>query len=100
MPYIVYQRIDSVPFNHSTGYTDSQTARIQIDGYAETYAAMKQLGTAVREALRGYRSSTGTPVIDMCHQESEQDLSEQLEPGQDAVVYRNSQDWLVDFTTT
>jgi len=98
-PCITYQRISTVPVVGSTGHESSMQARLQLDIWSDTYVAAKQIATAAREALRGFQSS-GPPVIDMTHLDSEQDFDEPVEPGQDERIYRVSQDYLVDFVTT
>jgi len=100
LPRVTYQRIDTVPLNQSTGYDATAQARVQVDCWAGNYQAAKVLGREVRKSLRGYRSTGATPPIHMVHQAGEQDLSEPAEPGQDARIYRVSQDYLIDFQTT
>lgn len=100
LPQITYQRISTTPTNHSTGTTTSQQCRIQVDCWAAAYGSVKGLAAQVEGALSGWQSSTATPAVDMTHLVSVQDLPEAPEPGQDTMIHRVSQDYLVDYVTT
>ena len=52
-PYIVYQRVVSVPHNTLQGATDLQNTRVQIDAYAKTYGQAQALAENVRAAMQG-----------------------------------------------
>ncbi len=66
MPYLVYRRI-STPQDYAHGRlmdptpgpTGIQTPRFQIDGFAATFAGMRQIANEVRAALSGYVGMMG-----------------------------------------
>ncbi len=69
-PFLVLTRIDGVrdyTFQGPSGYVAS---RVQIDCYADTYAAVKTAGRATIAALSGYRSGDILGIF----VESERDL--------------------------
>jgi hypothetical protein len=81
-PYIVYSRISSTPENTLDGGSTIDLVRIQVDTYANTYSACKNLAESVRVAMEsGVVKST---------MQTDQDL---FEP--DLKVYRISQDYYV-----
>ena len=81
-PYIVYSRISSTPENTLDGGSTIVLVRIQVDTYANTYSACKNLAESVRVAMEG-----GVVKSTM---QTDQDL---FEP--DLKVYRISQDYYV-----
>lgn len=53
-PYIVYGDVISTTENSLQGASALQNARMQIDGYQTSYAAMKSLGTAITAAMAAW----------------------------------------------
>lgn len=99
LPAITYQLISTSPVNHATGTTDTTEARIQIDCWASTYDGSKTLADAARGALSGVADDSGDPQISMSHLVGEQDLPESPDPGEDTIIHRVSQDYLVWYNT-
>lgn len=97
LPAVTYQRISTTPQNHATGTLTGQTARVQIDCWAASYAGAKGVAGAVRDALSGWSDNSGTPVVIMSHLIDEQDDAEPVEEGTDTTVFRVSQDYEIDF---
>ncbi len=95
LPYITYQTISDQSVNHSTGATETNSTRIQIDLWAETYAGAKALATAVKTALKNWTDATGDPVISSCHYQNGNDLPDPPSPGQERRTHRVSQDYLL-----
>ena len=100
LPAVTFQRVGTTPTNGSTGGGDVSWARFQLTGYAVTYLAARGVADAVRGALRGWQSSTGTPNIDMVTYQGEYDLPEPPESGQDNYIHGVAQDWYVQFAST
>jgi hypothetical protein len=97
-PYITYQTISDQSENHSTGATETNHCRMQIDLWASTYADAKTLATAVKTALKNWTDNTGSPVISSCHYENGNDLPDPPLPGQEVQVHRVSQDYFLWYT--
>lgn len=57
MPYLVYQEISVVPVG--TGAPRCEEARVQLDGYAESYATMK----GIRDALVSFAVDQGRRYV-------------------------------------
>lgn len=91
-PYITYQRISGERWNSLAGSVGKAQPRIQIDVWAETYAAAKQLGDAIRRALDGYRGTVGGIRIGALRIESDQDF---FENDPVPALYRVSMDFRV-----
>lgn len=53
LPYAVFTVISDVPWHHMEAASRLARARIQLDCYAESYAAVKALAKACREAVDG-----------------------------------------------
>lgn len=51
VPYIIYSDVISATENTLQGATDLQNSRMQLDGYAGSYAAMKALGRVIDTAM-------------------------------------------------
>jgi hypothetical protein len=51
LPAVVLTRVSLVPANHLKGRPTLDSNRVQLDGFATTYAAARQLASACREAL-------------------------------------------------
>jgi len=90
MPAITYQRISTPRVSSTTGPSGLASPRIQVDCWAETYAAVKALSDTVRTAVDGYSGTMDTFTVYGVIVESEQDL---YEP--DAVYYRTSLDLII-----
>lgn len=51
LPAITYQRVSGGHINSTTGFSDQENPRIQIDSMATTYAGAKTLAAAVFSAM-------------------------------------------------
>lgn len=51
VPYIVYQAVTNRPENTLSSGVIKRNKRMQIDGYASTYAAMKTLETGIQATM-------------------------------------------------
>lgn len=51
LPAVSYQRISSAPVNDYDGHSNLDKVRIQVDAWARTYGAAKQLAGEIRAAL-------------------------------------------------
>lgn len=82
MPAITYQRISNVPVDDLSGHSGLDHVRMQVDCWAETYAAAKELAKEVRAIMTaaGFKALLATDRDD-------------YEP--DTQRYRASSDYLV-----
>ncbi len=95
LPAIVVQRIGNGPEYADDGEVGIESARVQIDCWAETYGAAKDLSGAVRDALSALADVIqGSTTFLYIVLEEERDLRE---PGGNAPEYlfRVSMDFLV-----
>src|SRR3972149_5680654 len=53
VPFIVYQRISGNPVNEMAGYASLENPRYQVDAYADSYAAARDLATKIHTAMDG-----------------------------------------------
>lgn len=51
LPAITLQGVSRVPFNSLRGYSNLDNSRVQVEAWAETYAAARALADAARAAL-------------------------------------------------
>lgn len=79
-PYIVWQRVISSTNNSTTGASNIQNTRVQIDAYARDYAGADALATAIEAAV----IASGLTGVKL----TEQDFFED-----DTKLYRISQDF-------
>ena len=93
LPAVEFRRIDSEIVNHATGATATEWCRIQVDCFAMDMDTARTVADAVTTALSGWSNSGGSPSISMCHQQSDMDLSEEPAHGDDAMLFRISQDY-------
>ena len=80
LPCVVLSTVSVVPQNHLHGRPTLDASRVQLDAYAETYAAARELASACRAALE-----VGNCVMDNEFDDFEPDVGE----------HRVTQDWLV-----
>lgn len=93
LPAVTFQRIESEIVNHATGATATGWYRFQVDCWADDMDDARTVADAVSTALSGWSNTDGTPSISMCHQQSDTDLTEPPDHGDDAMLYRISQDY-------
>lgn len=79
-PFIVYRLVAAVPQNQLSGTPGIDNRRVQIDCYAESYAAVKEILSAVRDELEW---------ADRCHCKNENPVD--FEP--DTRLFRASADF-------
>lgn len=79
-PYIVWQRVISSTNNSTTGASNVQNTRVQIDAYAKDYASVDALSSAIEAAV----AASGINGLKL----TEQDFFED-----DTKLYRISQDF-------
>lgn len=80
-PAITYNRVAVSRVHALTGYTGLESAIVQIDCWAETYAAAKELARKARLAMQGAETFNARP-------EGDRDLFED-----EAEIYRISSDF-------
>lgn len=95
LPAVTFQRIETEIVNHSKGATETHWTRIMVDSWAEDMDTVRTVADAVTSALSGWSNTGGTPSISMCHQQSDVDLTEEPEHGDDAMLFRVSQDYRI-----
>jgi hypothetical protein len=91
-PFIVYHRIDAARVYSIAGPSGLAFARVQVDAYALTYAAAKNLAAAVRQTLNGFRGTAGDVRVGGISLQTDQDI---LEDGTDPPLHRVSMDFMV-----
>ena len=92
MPALCYTIIGGTKVAALTQDTDIAETLVQIDCYAETYPAVRDLHQAVLTALQRYEGTNAGIVIDDIVVEDEQDIREE-----DTKLFRTSVDYLVRF---
>ena len=89
-PLILYTKITGVRDHVLSGPSGHAHPRFQIEAWAETYAEVKALADAIRDALDGYSGTAfDEAVIGSCLIYSERDIYEN-----EIKVYRVVQDWM------
>jgi hypothetical protein len=72
MPFAVTSLVDSVPIHGVRQQTSWSRARVQIDIYARGKSEIISAAEAIKTALRRYRGTVGSVIIDDCMLDSEQ----------------------------
>jgi len=72
-PLIAYQKISGPRDHHLQGPSGKAHPRFQIEAWAKTYTAAKDLANAIRTALDGETFTSGTVTIGSCLIQNEQD---------------------------
>lgn len=103
-PYCVLTRIDGVQEHHARAASGCSRVRVQVDSYADTYAAAKALARLARMALDGYQSASvsdtdgGTLTNVRIRLLSDQDGFDEPIAGKGRGVHRVIQDYEVAHT--
>ena len=104
LPFIVYSRISS---NHQFDYSGASGLnhiRLQLNIFAETYAAVKSKANDVRGKLQGYTDTvtidTESVDIQVVKLLAEHDDIEKPKAGSDNPVFWIIQDYLIGYTET
>ena len=63
-PAVRYQQIDGLRESAMGSDTGVVSATVQVDSYADTYAAARALANAVRAAMQRFRGTVSSVVID------------------------------------
>lgn len=100
LPAITYQTISNVPDYHLGGESGHSVARIQIDCWAETYLAVKQLAEQVRLAVSGHTGVWNEHTITGVLVQDNGDLPESVEPASEAGAHRASMDLRIGYLQT
>lgn len=103
-PFIVFQRISSDRWRSINGPSGVGQATMQIDCYATTIYAAKQLAVDIEEALDGYSgnvtiSDDSPPDVVVIGGISLQDDVDLLDDTDEPFLYRNSANYLVTYDT-
>jgi hypothetical protein len=91
-PYVVLQKISSLPNYHLQGASGYVAARVQIDCYAETYTEVTTLARAVKGTLSGHSGGNFQAVFI----DSERDLPA-ADAGNVSNLFRTSIDITVHY---
>lgn len=98
MPLAILTKISTTPGNTAGGTDSTESCRIQIDIYGETYDATRAAADAVRACLApttAWTDSTGSPVVSSCRLLDDTENVDGTEPGSDISVFRVTQDYSV-----
>lgn len=76
LPLIFYVKVSGSPDHSVKGPTDLAQARFQIEAWAYTYLAAKQLAALIETALDGKKATVGSDYIRSVVKESERDMYE------------------------
>lgn len=101
-PFIIYQRTDSERWRSVNGPSGMAQATVQVDVYADEYAACKQLAGEVEDVLDGYRGfvayGADSPQMQIriagISLQSDSDLLDQEE---EPFLYRNIAQYLITY---
>lgn len=100
LPAVTYQTISNVPDYHLGGESGHSAARIQIDCWADTYLAVKQLAEEVRLAVSGHVGTWNEHAITGVLVEDNGDLPESVDPASEAGPHRASMDLRIGYLQT
>jgi len=92
LPAIVLQVIDGAPVYTDEGETGLTATRVQADCWRRDYASAKQVARALKARLSGARVTTGGVEFQAVFADSEPDLFERSQGGEE--LYRTSMDGL------
>ena len=95
LPAVVFQRQESEIVNHNLGATVTGWFRIMVDSYADDMDTARTVADAVTTALSGWSNTGGSPSLSMCHQVSDVDLTDPPDHGDDVLLHRISQDYMI-----
>ncbi len=103
-PFVVFQRIDSDRWRSLTGPSGVAQATVQIDCYAETYYAAKELSEQIEQTLDGYQgivyfgsdSPLDSVYIGGISLQNDSDIIDQTD---EPLLYRNTANYLVTYYT-
>jgi len=77
MPYLILTIVDTEGLYDASDEQDLIPLRIQIDGYAESYAGVITLMRAVRALLSGYSGAAGDETIQGAFMRSQKDMDQE-----------------------
>ena len=91
-PAIVYTRISGERAYSLGGPSDLASPRFQIDCFASTYSAAKDLASKIRSAINGFRGTVAGVLVQGVFLENDNDIFED-----DFSVYRVSSDYFIHY---
>jgi len=94
-PALCYEESIIEHIRHLGGGSETCQTSLQINCYAETYPAVKQLADSVRRVLDTFAGEMGSTTIKEIILESEEDIYEDPVDASDKGVYRVMQDYTV-----
>lgn len=97
LPAVTFQRIETEVVNHATGATETHWCRVQVDSWADDMDTARSVADAVATALSGWSNSGGSPSISMSHLQSDIDMTEPPDHGDDVMLYHVSQDYMLSY---
>ena len=100
LPCVVYFESGTRQFHHMAAATGRAIVSMQIDAWAETYAAALSLAEALRLELDGYRGTMGSDAVRFCHLRSRSNQYLPDEHGGDRGRYVVSQDYEMGYAET
>jgi hypothetical protein len=86
LPLIVYQKVTGTRDHALAGPTGKAHPRFQIEAWGETYTEAKGLANAIRGALDGTRTTSGSVTIGSTVLQSERDFYEAAVPAHRIVL--------------
>lgn len=100
LPNITYLRVSSNREHIMAGSDGFCHAMIQIDCWAATYSAAKDLAEAVRRTLDGYKGTVQGHYIGVIQNTMDRDVPQRLSTGSERSLFRVLQEYRVSFRET
>jgi hypothetical protein len=97
LPAITYQRISGLHDSSHDGPSGLATCRMQINCWAATFDAARELGELVRKRLDGTSGTWGTVEIGGCFLDNDGDLTS-LSPASDDGPHATRMDFTLEYT--
>lgn len=97
LPYLTYQRITTSRTMSSDGDSGLPTGLFQINLWAATYAAVRDLSDKLRLAMNGFPGDFGSHVVHGAVLENESDFPQLPEDGSEMGDHGVQQDWSIDY---
>ncbi len=100
LPHISYLRVSTNREHIMAGSAGFAHAMIQVDCWAATYSAAKDLAEAVRKTLDGYHGTTQGHYIGVIQNTIDRDVPQRLSTGSERSLFRVMQEYRVSFRET
>lgn len=100
LPRVTYQLISTQPYHHLLGTSGAETARVQVNCWADSPVGAHNVADSIQAAMDSYQGALAGITVQMCRLDNRQELPAAPTDGSEQATHRVALDFLITYSTS